>query len=184
MSIIPPRRNTTTPAMIDRWKIRIAPARVTRKPNELMMLGCTRLRMSVATTGFSSRTNPFLNHSGMGASAARRPAAARAAAGPRLPSFERDRPLNMGFDHLFEPLLTHRPDDCLDDLSVLEEEEAWNRPHRILLRGALVHVDVDLADLQAPLVLVGELVDSGRDHLAGTAPFGPEVDQGERLRLL
>src|SRR5688572_7952914 len=83
---------------------------------------------------------------GHGASPARRPAAAEAAAGLRLTSFERDRPLDMGFDHLFETLLAHRPDDRLDDFSVLEEEEARNRAHRVLLGGALVLVDVDLAD--------------------------------------
>src|SRR5690606_10791996 len=47
----------------------------------------------------------------------------------------------------------------------------------------LVLVDVQLADLQLASVVLGNLVELLRDHLAGTTPLGPVVDQHGTLCL-
>jgi hypothetical protein len=44
-------------------------------------------------------------------------------------------------------------------------------------------LDVDLHDLGAAVVFVGELVQEGADHLAGTAPGRPEVDEDRDVGL-
>ena len=41
-------------------------------------------------------------------------------------------------------------------------------------------VHVDLADLDLALVFAGEFIEQRRDHLARTAPFGPEIHQHGR----
>src|SRR5690606_2206768 len=37
--------------------------------------------------------------------------------------------------------------------------------------------DVELGDLHPTLVFTGDLIEDGCDHLAGSTPFGPEVQQ-------
>src|SRR5919106_1813614 len=110
MSIMPPIRKTITPITRRRAKMSPAPARVTRKPIVLMMLGCTRRRTRASTAGFNRRTKPLLNHSGMNC-----------------------RALEVRFDHLGEALLANSPDDGLDDLPLLEEQHARYRADRVTL---------------------------------------------------
>src|SRR5437763_942847 len=61
------------------------------------------------------------------------------------------------------------------DVAVLEEHQRRDSPDAELGRHVLVLVDVDLGDLQAALVLLGDLVQDRRDRLAGPAPFGPVI---------
>ncbi|MNS70762.1 hypothetical protein D3C72_1041100 [compost metagenome] len=49
-------------------------------------------------------------------------------------------------------------------------------------QGAVL-VHVDLGDLGAAVVGVGQLVQGGGDHLAGATPFGPEIDQHRFLGI-
>src|SRR5688572_3352479 len=69
------------------------------------------------------------------------------------------------------------------DVAVLEEHQRGDAPYPVLGRRALVLVDVELRDLEAPLVLGGDLVEGRRDHLAGAAPLGPVVHEDRGLGL-
>src|SRR5205085_4014371 len=69
------------------------------------------------------------------------------------------------------------------DVAVLEEHQRRDAADAELGRRALVLVDVDLRDLQAPFVLSRHLVEDRRDRLAGAAPFRPVVDEHRRLGL-
>src|SRR6266478_110055 len=69
------------------------------------------------------------------------------------------------------------------DVAVLEEHQRRDSPDAELGRHALVLVDVDFRDLEAALVLLGDLVQDRRDRLAGAAPFRPVIHQHRGLGL-
>jgi hypothetical protein len=50
-------------------------------------------------------------------------------------------------------------------------------------RHGLVRIDVDLGHHQLALVLLGDFFQDRCNHLARTAPLGPEVDQDRALGL-
>src|SRR5690606_4224240 len=62
-------------------------------------------------------------------------------------------------------------------LAILEHQQGRNAADIEARRRLLVVVDVDLDELDAAGVIVRELVHDRPDHLAGAAPFGPEIDQ-------
>src|SRR5690606_31659606 len=70
-----------------------------------------------------------------------------------------------------------------DHRAVLEQHQRGDAPHGVLGRGGRVLVDVQLGDLEPPLVVAGDLVEDRRDHLAGAAPFGPVVHEDRNVRL-
>ncbi|CAM2150893.1 hypothetical protein PT2222_250021 [Paraburkholderia tropica] len=63
------------------------------------------------------------------------------------------------------------------DGAVLEEDQRGDAAHAELHRRRLMFVDVDLRDLQTVAIVLRDFVENRRDHLAGAAPFGPEVQQ-------
>jgi len=66
--------------------------------------------------------------------------------------------------------------DHLDLLAVLEEEESGHSGDLVLGGNLAELVNVDLVELDAG-VLLAQLLDCGRNGLAGTAPLGEEVDE-------
>ena len=64
----------------------------------------------------------------------------------------------------------------------LEERDRRDAHDVERLREAGVGVDVDLDHVDLSVVLGGELLHLGRDHLAGPAPGGPEVDDDRLAR--
>ena len=71
----------------------------------------------------------------------------------------------------------------VDRLAALEHDERRDGAHALADRGLLVLVDVELDDLHLAVELGRQLLQVGRDHLAGTAPFRPEIHQNWNLRL-
>ena len=71
-----------------------------------------------------------------------------------------------------------RADNVLARLAVLEELERGHGAHVELLRHVRGGVDVDLVETDLRVVL-GKLVQLGRDHLARRAPLGEAVDDRE-----
>ena len=67
--------------------------------------------------------------------------------------------------------------DGVGHLAVLEEKQRRDRLDLVSLGEILLGVDIHLADLRRTFQLAGDSVDDRRDHLAGTAPLGPEVDE-------
>src|ERR1700730_4662996 len=63
------------------------------------------------------------------------------------------------------------------DRAVLEENQRRDAADTELGRCLRVLVDVDLGDLDAIVVLAGDLIEDRGDHLARTTPLGPEVQQ-------
>src|SRR5579862_333758 len=68
-------------------------------------------------------------------------------------------------------------------LAALVQDDRRNAADAELARRGGVGVDVELRDLELAPVGARDFVEHGRKHLAGPAPFGPEVDQHRRLRL-
>src|SRR5688572_10741096 len=82
-------------------------------------------------------------------------------------------------DVLVEQLLQFRlvgePDDLLDELSALEEQQGRNPADAEAHRRRRVLVDVHLRDHDPAVVIVRELVDRRGETPARTAPFRPEI---------
>src|SRR5690606_16919784 len=74
-------------------------------------------------------------------------------------------------------------DDLLDDLAVLVDVHRRDLQDAGLTGNLGVLVDVELDDLQLVAVLVGDLLEDGRDLPARAAPLGPEVDQNGLVAL-
>src|SRR5262249_47745369 len=62
-------------------------------------------------------------------------------------------------------------------LAALVQDDGGNAPDAVLAGRGRIGVDVELRHGQLALVGLGDLVQHRREHLARTAPFGPEVDQ-------
>src|SRR5690606_2325756 len=62
------------------------------------------------------------------------------------------------------------------DLSVAEDHQGRDAPYAILRRGHGILVDIELGNFDLVAKSLGNLLQRWRDHLAGTTPLGPEVD--------
>src|SRR5512146_850164 len=69
------------------------------------------------------------------------------------------------------------------DLAAFVQDDRRDAADAELAGGGRIGVDVELGDRQLALVGLGDLVQDRREHLAGTAPFGPEIDEYRVLRL-
>src|SRR2546423_13917661 len=67
---------------------------------------------------------------------------------------------------------------------VVEDHEGRDAHDLVTAGGVRVVVDVELADGDLAVLLPGDLLEDRGDHLAGAAPFGPEVDQDGRVRAV
>src|SRR5262252_8934514 len=72
--------------------------------------------------------------------------------------------------------LRQRADLLRVRLAALEQDQCRNAPDAELAGRTWIGVDVELRDGQLPSVVAGQVLEHGRDHLAGTAPLGPVVD--------
>lgn len=86
----------------------------------------------------------------------------------------------LGFELLLGNIGSH---DLVFNFSVLEKEQKRNRANTVFHREFTGVIDVDFAHLCLTSDVVGQLIDDGTDRLAGTAPFGPEIDKDGNGRL-
>ena len=78
--------------------------------------------------------------------------------------------------------LVSAPTFCACGLAVLEQDERRNAADAVLgRRGGLASMS-SLATVSLPVVLLGDLVQHRREHLARAAPLGPEIDQHRACR--
>src|ERR1700751_2931381 len=75
-----------------------------------------------------------------------------------------------GRDLLLELLFGRGADLARGELAVLEQHQGRDRHDAVLLRGRRALVDVELDDLHLAVERTGDLLERGRDHLAGAAP--------------
>ena len=68
-------------------------------------------------------------------------------------------------------------------LPALEHHQGGDAAHAVARRRGGVLVDVDLHDLGLGAEARRDLLESRADHLAGAAPFGPEIDHDGRVGL-
>ena len=68
-------------------------------------------------------------------------------------------------------------------LSVLEDHQGGDAANAELGGNVAVVVHIHLGDLQLAFVSAGHFVQDGGNHLAGAAPFGPEVNHDRVARL-
>lgn len=73
--------------------------------------------------------------------------------------------------------LRHRADDLVDRLTVLVNDHGRDVEDAELRSVLLILIDVDLDDLHAVGFLRGDLLKDGANHLAGTAPRRPEINE-------
>src|SRR5258708_23770709 len=76
-----------------------------------------------------------------------------------------------------EIALAAEADNLFGHLAVLEQEKRGNGAYAVFGGEGLMLIDVHLADVHAAGILVGEFVEDGGDHFAGTAPFRPEINE-------
>ena len=67
--------------------------------------------------------------------------------------------------------------------AVAEQEQGWNSANVEFGWGFRILVDVELDDAKLVFVLGGDRVEDRRNHLARTAPFGPEIDENRCRRF-
>src|ERR1035438_5398153 len=67
-------------------------------------------------------------------------------------------------------------DHLVRHLALMKQQKGGNSPDAVLGRQALVLVDVHLADLDPSIVLRGQFIQHGPDHLAWAAPLRPEIN--------
>src|SRR6185436_332317 len=96
---------------------------------------------------------------------------------------DRLRPSDIAVKEGGELRFGERADAGRLDVAVLEQHQRGDAADAELGRRLLVLVDVDLRDLEAPLVLLRHLVEDRRDRLAGAAPLRPVVDQHRGVGL-
>src|SRR5690625_328201 len=93
----------------------------------------------------------------------------------------------LAFDGLLDPglqlILRQRADLGAGHLAVTEDHQGGDPPDSVLGGGHGIFVDVELRDLDLVAECRGNLFESRRDHLAGAAPFGPEVHDHRPLGL-
>ncbi len=82
-----------------------------------------------------------------------------------------------------QDFLGRRAHNRLLDRAALEEQKRRDVINAEFLGELLLVVDVDLHDLDLVGQLAGNLVEQRRDHFAGTAPFGPEIDDDQFIGL-
>ena len=85
----------------------------------------------------------------------------------------------MKSDHRLDPLLKLRFSQGADlrrgDLAVLEDHQCRNASHAILCGRLGVVVYIDFRDFYFSSHISSNLFQRRRDHLAGSAPFRPEI---------
>ena len=85
----------------------------------------------------------------------------------------------MGIDLLDEDFLGGGADDLFADRAALEEKKGGDVINAVLLGQLLLLVNVDLDDLDLVGQFLGHFIQQRGDHLAGAAPFGPEIDDDQ-----
>src|SRR5918912_1204468 len=98
-------------------------------------------------------------------------------------SQNRVRRLNIAVKKSGELRLGQSADAGRLDVAVLEEHQRGDASNAKFGRRVLVLVDVDLRDLQTPLVFLRYFVEDRRDRLARATPFGPVIDQDRSLGI-
>jgi hypothetical protein len=65
-------------------------------------------------------------------------------------------------------------------LAILKEQQSWDGPDSVLGSQSLLIIYIHFADSDPAIELFGQFIQDRSDHLAGPAPFGPEIDQHGR----
>ena len=90
-------------------------------------------------------------------------------------------------EHFFDLLLGAQTHSGLGNGAVFKDQQGRNAGNAVLDRKGHLLVHIDLTDGNV-FVFLGNFMDDGGDHLTGTAPGGPEIQQhrtvGIQHRLL
>ena len=77
----------------------------------------------------------------------------------------------------FEIFFAGQADEFFGNFTVVEDYRGGNGADTELDGGVAVFVGVDFSDFGGSLVFIGDFLDRGRQHAAGSTPFGPKIDQ-------
>src|SRR3546814_19612887 len=69
------------------------------------------------------------------------------------------------------------------DLAILEQDHRRDAAHAIFGGSVRMVVDVELGDHHLAVQFVRNFLERRADHLARTAPFGPEIDEDRRVAV-
>src|SRR5882672_4620115 len=90
---------------------------------------------------------------------------------------------DRGGDPLLQLLLRRGADLARGHLAALEDHQGRDRHHAVFRRRLRALIDVQLDDLDLVAQRAGNFVQRRRDHAAGAAPLGPEIDHDRASRL-
>ena len=91
--------------------------------------------------------------------------------------------LDMFFDAVDERGIALHADNAVNFLAVLDEEHGGDA-HDVEASGATgIVIDIQLGDDHLSIIFSGQVCDGGGQHVAGAAPFRPEVDDGQLVGL-
>src|ERR1700677_3830069 len=102
---------------------------------------------------------------------------------PAVRTNHQNRRSDRSGDPLLQLLLRRGADLARGHLAALEDHQGRDRHHAVFRGRLRALVDVQLHDLDLVAHRAGNLVECGRDHAAGAAPFGPEIDHDRTGRL-
>ena len=74
-----------------------------------------------------------------------------------------------------------RPGEPVDLFPILESDDRWDALHPELLGELRVGIDVELGEQPATAPFGGCALEHGTEHLAGSAPLRPEIDDDRDL---
>jgi hypothetical protein len=77
----------------------------------------------------------------------------------------------------FEIAFATKADNLFRDLATLEYEHRGNGADPIVVGHRWEVVNVQFADLDSAVVVIGKFFEDGTEHLAGSTPLRPEIHQ-------
>ena len=92
-------------------------------------------------------------------------------------------PVEVGAEFGLDNTPGNRPNDLINPLPPLEEEERWDTPDAKAGRCLGILIDIQLGYGHLSRVLPGQLFEDRRNHPAGGTPLCPKIDDGQSLAI-
>ena len=83
--------------------------------------------------------------------------------------------------HRFKHLPRHRPDESVNEITILEDQKRRDTHDPVLHDNLGILVHIQLPEEYLTSIILGKLLHDGGDHAAGSTPLRPAVDHYEAL---
>lgn len=99
--------------------------------------------------------------------------------------------LQEGVQFFNQNVFRNSADALVHQLTIFQEDDGGDVANAVFHANLAVVVHIDLSDDGFAVILFRQFFDNGTDHAAGTAPFGPEINdhrliavQGQLFKVL